>query len=356
MCKTYVDRSIKMNDYLKSYKACINVHSPLYIGSGQEYTKKEYIFENNTVSIVDLKKLSDLIYKKNLFTRFSDFMTGNEKDLYKWLQSCFSQREIDSIIHYFFSTSNVNFRKQEIKTCIKDPFCHPYIPGSSIKGYIRTALLALEISRHPKDYSEFKNKFISCNKKELEKLTSDIEKTAFGSFSESKMSGIIVSDSKPVSTDNLVLCEKIDLHSNGKESVPNTYYEAIKPGTKNWFTITIDSTKCDYTKDDIMNAIKLFAKQYKENYLFKFKEIELNKYVNTIWLGGNTGYPTKTIAYNLFGKDTGVGQVCKILGNSFQNNKNDNSCAVSPHCLNATNYNGKLYNMGECTLAFAKSE
>lgn len=64
MCKTYVDRSIKMNDYLKSYKACINVHSPLYIGSGQEYTKKEYIFENNTVSIVDLKKLSDLIYKK----------------------------------------------------------------------------------------------------------------------------------------------------------------------------------------------------------------------------------------------------------------------------------------------------
>ena len=35
------------------------------------------------------------------------------------------------------------------------------------------------------------------------------------------MSGIIISDSEPVDTENLVLCEKIDLFPNGKHRSPN---------------------------------------------------------------------------------------------------------------------------------------
>ena len=65
-----------MSDYLKSYRVCIKTHSPLYIGSGLEYTKKEYVIQGGTVGIVNLQKLSVLIYKKGLFesilyTRFN---------------------------------------------------------------------------------------------------------------------------------------------------------------------------------------------------------------------------------------------------------------------------------------------
>lgn len=54
-----------MSDYLKSYRVCIKTHSPLYIGSGLEYTKKEYVIQGGTVGIVNLQKLSVLIYKKD---------------------------------------------------------------------------------------------------------------------------------------------------------------------------------------------------------------------------------------------------------------------------------------------------
>ena len=37
-----------MSDYLKSYRVCIKTHSPLYIGSGLEYTKKEYVIQGGT--------------------------------------------------------------------------------------------------------------------------------------------------------------------------------------------------------------------------------------------------------------------------------------------------------------------
>ena len=136
-----------MSDYLKSYRVCIKTHSPLYIGSGLEYTKKEYVIQGGTVGIVNLQKLSVLIYKKGLFESYSDFMTGSNKDLYGWLiQNRFTKEEIDSVTDYSFSGNNVNLDKQHgIKSCIKDAFNKPYIPGSSIKGYIRTALLAYEI-------------------------------------------------------------------------------------------------------------------------------------------------------------------------------------------------------------------
>lgn len=102
-----------MSDYLKSYRVCIKTHSPLYIGSGLEYTKKEYVIQGGTVGIVNLQKLSVLIYKKGLFESYSDFMTGSNKDLYGWLiQNRFTKEEIDSVTDYSFSGNNVNLDKQ----------------------------------------------------------------------------------------------------------------------------------------------------------------------------------------------------------------------------------------------------
>lgn len=158
-----------MSDYLKSYRVCIKTHSPLYIGSGLEYTKKEYVIQGGTVGIVNLQKLSVLIYKKGLFESYSDFMTGSNKDLYGWLiQNRFTKEEIDSVTDYSFSGNNVNLDKQHgIKSCIKDAFNKPYIPGSSIKGYIRTALLAYEIQNHPDVFYKFKE---FPNSREVKKL------------------------------------------------------------------------------------------------------------------------------------------------------------------------------------------
>lgn len=174
-----------MSDYLKSYRVCIKTHSPLYIGSGLEYTKKEYVIQGGTVGIVNLQKLSVLIYKKGLFESYSDFMTGSNKDLYGWLiQNRFTKEEIDSVTDYSFSGNNVNLDKQHgIKSCIKDAFNKPYIPGSSIKGYIRTALLAYEIQNHPDVFYKFKefpnSREVKNYKKELKQTITSIENAVF---------------------------------------------------------------------------------------------------------------------------------------------------------------------------------
>lgn len=102
---------------------------------------------------------------------------------------------------------------------------------------------------------------------------------------------------------------------------------------------------------------KAFASQYSEFFLSKFDKITPFKYTNTIWLGGNTGYPTKTIAYNLLGRNKGLDEVSEIMEFMFRGkHTSDMDMGVSPHCLNATKYNNQLCHMGECTLAFAKTD
>lgn len=114
------------------------------------------------------------------------------------------------------------------------------------------------------------------------------------------MSGIIISDSEPVDTENLVLCEKIDLFPNGKHRSPNIYYEAIRPDTKIWFTLTIDETKCSYTKEVIMNSIKLFASQYSE---FFFQSLTKSHHSNTQILSGlaETQDTLQKLSHTIFG-------------------------------------------------------
>ena len=40
-------------------------------------------------------------------------------------------------------------RPKEIVTFIKDTYGMPYVPGSSLKGMFRTALIARELLNHP---------------------------------------------------------------------------------------------------------------------------------------------------------------------------------------------------------------
>lgn len=49
-------------------------------------------------------------------------------------------------------------RPKEIDAFIKDAYGMPYIPGSSIKGMIRTALIAWEIRKDPENIQRIERK------------------------------------------------------------------------------------------------------------------------------------------------------------------------------------------------------
>lgn len=365
----------------KNYKIILKTHAPIHIGSGKTIRKKEYILgRNKQAKIINLEKLAMLIAKKNLFSKYENYMCDmcdkNYNDLGEWLiQNHISENEIESITDYTLDcrSTAIGNKNRDINTFMKNSYGEPYVPGSSMKGCLRTILMGYYVEKYPEQYDMIKsdirnsslkgksNSLLKAEGKELEYITfytanrkRETPKDRTNAVNDI-MAGIIIGDSKPLKTEKLILCQKCDLRADGKYSELPIFNECIAPDNQIVLPLTINSELCKITVDEIKEAIKQFAESYYQNYISEFK-LPHYKYINTVWLGGNVGFPNKTVVYNLFGKEEGVKQTARILtAKGHKNNRNDIAHKVSPHTIKMARYNRCEYHMGECTITIKEA-
>lgn len=360
-----------MERKLKTYQLYLTVKGPVFIGDGHEIKKKEYVFlDRNTIGVVDGAKFYSLVKKLHLEKEFERFMLGDDRqeDLDCWrLRNHVLDHDLKNCIKY---TENVGDREPDksqlqIKTCVTDPYGNPYIPGSSLKGMLRTILLSRELIQNKQKYISdirgIKNdlKIERAGRRILNSNIKKVEKKAFRKFEHidkndvefNIMSGIIVSDSEPLSRDDIILCQKWDQHTDGTYKTKNLLRECLKPGTVIKSTLTIDETLCNIKIEDILEAIQLFYEQYYEVFQRKFPRNDRGK-PNTVFLGGGAGFVSKTVIYSMFDEKEGI-EVVKNIFDKTKVPKNhrhseDVRMGVSPHNLKCTRYQGKEYMMGQC--------
>ena len=369
-------------NYLERYKIVIETLGPLHIGSGHEIGKKDWILNrrDNTAYIIDEVKLFTYLKNNNLLSSFEKYMLVSSKGgLFEWAKE---NRIINDIIHqtakYSLDCENIAQVKtvKGIQTFIKDGYGKPYIPGSSIKGAIRNILLSQSIEKdtHSNDdiISALRKPDAGDNKNKLSREADKLDKKYFRTLSRegSKyddavndvMSGIKISDSKPLSFNNLTLCQKIDAKLDGDpgDGLP-IFRECIKPETKIEFNLTIDTALFKKEISYIENAAENFLNNYNEEFLLKFKE-EIPYYGNVIYLGGGAGYHTKTVTSSLLKNEVDkVKIIGNIINNTVSNDKrdehrhyDDHKLGVSPHIVKLTEYDGELVQMGPCRIKISK--
>ena len=228
---------------------------------------------------------------------------------------------------------------------------------------------AKEIVDNPDDYAEIerdirrgirnpranKNNMLNSESSTLEEIAfhklncSDKRKNAVNDV----FKGLIVSDSQPLSTNDLIVTEKIDYNIVGNEKPLPLYRESLVPNTQVKFNVTIDTSIFNYTIDDILQAVKLFAEDYYTYFSSNFRGIK-KPTSNTVWLGGGAGYVSKTIMYNLFGDDA-YNIVSSVLNVTTKHHHDkDTKKGVSPVTVKLTKYNNTLCHCGECTLSIAE--
>ena len=155
-----------------------------------------------------------------------------------------------------------------------------------------------------------------------------------------------------MSREDIILCQKWEQHTDGTYKTLNLLRECIKPGTVIKSTLTIDETLCNIKKEDILEAVQLFYEQYYQNFQKKFSRSDRRK-PNTVFLGGGSGFVSKTVIYPLFGEKEGIETVKNIFDRTNvpkTHQHKDTRIGVSPHILKCTRYQGKEYMMGECEL------
>lgn len=367
-----------MKNYLKSFKMKLTTIGPVFIGSGKELSKKEQIVlskNNDKLGVVDIMKLYSFAKAQGLQSNFEKFLLNYRQYLEDWLEyNKISLEKIRPFIKYTLDSSDTELqskdgKKAQIMEFTKDPYDIPYVPGSSIKGMLRTILLATDIIKNPNKFANEKKNLTSNiqikdkRNKYLQRDIRNIETKSFHTLNrqDSKredvvndiLSGFIISDSIPISIDNFVLCQKIERNTDGVEKKLNLLRECIIPGTEIEFNITIDESLCNITMEHLMESINIFNRNYYDMFLNSFAGID-RPLSGSVYLGGGSGFLSKTIIYSIFDKRDGISNTVNIFRNTGvpkeHKHDKDKQFGASPHIVKCTKYKGKTLQMGLCKL------
>ena len=168
------------------------------------------------------------------------------------------------------------------------------------------------------------------------------------------MKGIIISDSKPLSLEDLTVCQQIDHHVRGMKKRLPIMRECIRPGRKIEFTMTIDESLNQSTDETILKAVREFLKIYNK-FLRKFKKQNYEK--DIIYVGGAVGFVSKTILYDIFEDDEAIRNVSKIFDKTLvrsiarqHKHNSDHRMGASPHAMRGTECEGKECEFGKCEI------
>lgn len=355
---------------LKTYKITLIARGPVFVGDGKDFSKKEYIIAKDKVNILNMNKFYGFLYKKKLANSFEKFMLDkNQKNLFAYLRDNNLFNDALKFVRYSLNLDTRDFKGLEIKTFIKDSYGNPYIPGSSLKGAIRTVLATAHIAENETQREQFRLTLLNelpdktSRNRYLQNAAKHIENKIFRKLNRENtkpddavndiMQGVIVGDSEPLSITDLTLAKKIERHTDTKERSLNLWRESLKPGTKIVFPLTIDEDICKYTEADILEAIYKFDELYNDNFLKKFNDMDILRADKPqIFIGGGAGFVGKTLVYPIMGKSKGVDAVVQIFNNtgvsSEHKHNKDKSLGVSPHIVKVTEYNGQTLQMGLC--------
>lgn len=371
-------------------KMCLKVVTPVNISDGIVLGAKDYLYDSRRqkVYFLNLHQWHMFIYKHMLLEKYESYLANfrDKQSLLEWLRM--QGYDIDDVRTVITSEAQatVNLMDNEKKKTLNDinrhiqqPDGSLYVPGSSIKGVFRTAILYNLLQKRQdikvKYWRQIQEKISSNYLKpyrDFNKLISDLENELLhtlrlvdGNIRSnnavcSAMRGLQVSDTYASRNMQTAILQKVDggFDKFGKASPKKLpiFRECMLPKAELFFDVKIEkavmSTIGINTVDDLLKATHSFfaavtdllQQAFEKEYQEAFQGVA----AGNMFLGGNTGFLSKTLLAMLApDKDTAKNTIKVLLDKSFKNHKHLlRDKIIAPRTLKCTNYNGKLMLMG----------
>ncbi|MGC8791632.1 MAG: type III-A CRISPR-associated RAMP protein Csm5 [Desulfurella sp.] len=303
----------------KTFNIKLKVLTPIHIGDGNSYDPTDYIIDKNEMHVIDHDRFIQKINSnKTLYDDFLeiiknftpesigliDFIREQSKGLYKY-----SLKLDEKALEYVAKSLN-EISKAPIDKFIRNPFNDTiYIPGSSIKGALRSAIIEvifrkLSNKEDKSNDSERRNKLLESliernsdlNKhNDKGKLLETLLTTTFkpNDAKNDILKHVLVSDFLP-SEASLQICFPINKSSTKENNIP-ALLECAMPGSTFEGTITFKEQffiELGKILDNIANITKssspkknslqdfdgnLLAKWIRANYVDKVLNLEYKR-------------------------------------------------------------------------------
>ena len=365
--------------------------SPIHIGSGETLKAVEYLYDSSKkiVYFLDESKWINFLFSKNLIDEFTKYVeltaensakneefTGN--NVWDWLKSKgIDAKELPrlSIRQAHAETNTIISGK---KQTLNDIACHiakaegqPYIPGSSIKGIFRTAILysfikKFSVEKKQKYWADIiatKVLLLKEQQKKCNEIIQTLENEIFSKLDydtkdaqiKSVMRGLLVSDAFVTGRGfnpkiDTVILQKVDASTkkNRRGQAEKTlplFRECIPAGSQFQFTVTLDLNIMEkigiqsveeiltMSKEFMQNGANLLKNVFGTRYAGEFKEIEKAN----AFIGGGTGFIATTLLYSLApSTDEARKFIANYFDKIFGHNHESNDTEISPRTLKLT--------------------
>lgn len=363
-------------EQFKNYEMTLKVVTPVHIGGGEgsKLNKLGYIHDksNRKLFVLDTRKFTRFLMKNGKYESYINYIQRaigtknvNSVDNYKWINDNLRSKlnEVMSFSSAVFTNVKDERKFNDINLFTRTAVDTLYIPGSSIKGAIKTNITSDILVGMPENDREriVKNFFNVLNpdqirrqNKDLARIMSDIEKDIYeDKENNNKNIGITISDTYKSSNVSTNLLKDIDFVINKSEchQIPN-FREYVLPESEFKFSLKLDTF---FSKkigiQSIEDLLKILNGSWK--YLFEigyFNNVsELYKYIpgkgnNQIILGANTGFHQKTIIHALTTDYEDVLEMSRFILHKKDNHKtlsHINDRNFSPRVLNLVEFQGK---------------
>lgn len=321
--------------------------APVHVGSGEIRRANEYLYDraSGMAYFLDEARWVSFLGRRQLMEPFLAYIEESSrqlgqrrgsfrgKNLWDWLRAQGVQkREMEAL-----AVRRARAERSEIsdKGSLNDVHLQmalsdgrPYVPGSTIKGALRTGILYRMIQQEPERFRGFWQEI--CREAESRDRLRDKERTWQGierrletqalhtlrvdrkkpaEMVNSALRGLRVSDAAVAKreTETLLLQKPTKSNRQGKKSkTPPLFRECIPPGRRLHFTLTADfSMLCTLgitSFEDIFQGLRAYTAQ-----VLALLEEEFPKYRPQFdeareadcLLGGGTGFLSKTLVYAL---------------------------------------------------------
>ncbi|MBA7521900.1 hypothetical protein ES705_14012 [subsurface metagenome] len=253
--------------------------SPIYIGSGDKYSQLDYVSDGNKIHVIDFSKILDHIPLESI----DDFT--NE------INANFKNNVWRGEVKEFLKNYNVDWKdyveksydlvgeigKNEINQFVKTSD-QIYIPGSSVKGAIRTSILYQILKNHPNkraQISDYISRSYRPRDRDLQRLLRSDGKTDL-------LRALIVSDSTLKDGHSFTKVVKSNVYHLRERELQSPIFNEIlsKDFTSSGFVKINDklvdsgyliSDFFSLKKEAILEAINLFSREIIEQELQQFK-------------------------------------------------------------------------------------
>ena len=365
------------NGHLDTFHLKLITRAPLFIGTGKTCAKTDYVLSPNGSEIIrlDQERLFRLLAECALADKYEEFILSGETDMYHFLTSVcrLPWQEAEQLGQYRVRADDALDRRHALKNIQvfnRNAEGQAFVPGSSVKGALRTAILFDRISADgnlPADQDRRgdlkKNPVNEAKYLNTLRYVNDRKNRTRGDMVSSIMQGVRISDSLPIGHEKMMLADKIDALPDGSVHKLNVCRECIRPGTEIDFALTLDRSVVgdSITAENLLDSVNRFTCYYMDSYLYDGEDerfippekMAAVSWDNAILLGGGAGFFSKTLAYPYFG-GSAAGMVRDHMANTFRRHGHDRDLdrwGISPRTMKYARYKGELYPMGLCEVA-----